>query len=100
MEPSQDHVSIDSIKLTINGLTVELKIDQARQLWKQLDDIFGPQPAYPIWIYPPYYTEVPTFMPTCSKTEVLVNPNAEPFPDHWVVGYSAHNNKSCLEIHA
>jgi hypothetical protein len=85
MEPTPEHVKIDSIKLSLNGLVVELKPEQAKLLWQQLDDLFGPRPAI--------YAQGPT----CGGTSIMVNPNDEPFPDKWVVTYNAYTG-NCLEI--
>jgi hypothetical protein len=102
MEPTPEHVKIDSIKLSLNGLVVELKPEQAKLLWQQLDDLFGPRPAAPVWIWPTYpfhYLGDPIYAqgPTCGGTSIMVNPNDEPFPDKWVVTYNAYTG-NCLEI--
>lgn len=96
MQPSEDHVKIDSIKISLNGMVVELKLNQAAALWAQLDDLFGPRPAAPVWVWPQYDTTDRITVPMCTP-DVMINPNAEPFPDHWVVGYNAYTGNR-LEI--
>lgn len=48
---SPESIEISTIKLNLNGLVVELKVEEARKLWKQLDELFGPKPAQ--WVYWP-----------------------------------------------
>lgn len=48
----KDIIEISTIKLNLNGLVVELRVEQARELWKKLDEVFGPKPA--TWIYTDY----------------------------------------------
>lgn len=75
-----EHVEISSVKITIAGKEIELTISQIRALWKELDDLVGPKPSPAVYIpvpqpYPVYTW--PTYAP------IYVNPNVEPFPDHW-----------------
>jgi hypothetical protein len=118
-EPSSEHVKIDSIKLTVNQLTVDLKIESARKLWAELNEIFGPKPATPVYIpyYPTYisnpcidvpapYTQRPYFGDdlkiTCGGSSVaniptvFINPNDEPFPEKWQVSYNAYQGNTLV----
>jgi hypothetical protein len=55
---TSESIEISNIKLNLNGIVVELKVEEARKLWSKLDELFGPKPAQ--WIYwpqPVYSTE-------------------------------------------
>lgn len=47
---NKDIIEISTLKLNVNGIILEVKAEQARELWRKLDEIFGPKPA--TWIYP------------------------------------------------
>lgn len=47
-----DKVSISAIEISGNGKTVRLSIDEARELWRQLDELFGAK----VTIQPAPYT--------------------------------------------
>lgn len=48
---SPESIEISTIKFNLNGLVIELKVEEARKLWAKLDELFGPKPAQ--WVYYP-----------------------------------------------
>lgn len=95
-EATPEHVKIDTIKIVINGLVVEMKVGQARSLWSELNELFGPRPAAPVYI-PWYIPSEPFKVPSpWIDQPIYVNPNTEPFPDKWQVTCNAYAGNSLV----
>jgi hypothetical protein len=51
-----ESIEISNIKLNLNGIVVDLNVEEARKLWSRLDELFGPKPA--TWVYPWFQRDV------------------------------------------
>ncbi len=72
MSDMSDNVKVESIKLAINGITIELPIADARKLQEALDGALGPR-APVITVYPymvPYFP--PGVYPTVVDDKITI----------------------------
>jgi hypothetical protein len=85
-----ESVKIELIKINVSGKVIELTTKEARLLFGELNNLFGPQPSAPVYIpCKPFGDSGGGTYPWWDQP-IYCNPNAEPFPDKWQVTYNAY----------
>ncbi len=83
-------VKVTLIKVKIGSREIELTPDEARRLSEVLNDLIGPKTVQPVYIpvqpYPKW------------NEPFWVNPNVEPWPNHWEItrGPLCQTNSLCI----
>uniref|UniRef100_A0A6M3L7H4 Uncharacterized protein n=1 Tax=viral metagenome TaxID=1070528 RepID=A0A6M3L7H4_9ZZZZ len=102
--PKSESVEITKIKLNLGGKEIELTVEQARNLKKSLDDLFGKEivreiyrNSSPYWYYYPVYPTYPqiTYTYTSNTCGVAVGQSGGCLTGY---GSDVTNGTLCLTV--